>query len=51
MEELIKQADEGDAEAQFRLGMAYYNGNGISKNYSKACYWFKKAVEQGDNDA
>ena len=51
MEELIKQTDEGDAEAQFRLGMAYYNGNGISKNYSKAYYWLQKAVGQGNNDA
>ena len=41
MEELIKHADEGDAEAQFRLGMAYYNGNGISKNYSKAYFWLQ----------
>ena len=51
MEELIKQANEGDAEAQFLLGLAYYDGNGISKNYSKAYYWFQKAVKQGNNDA
>ena len=51
MEELIKQAEEGDAEAQFLLGLAYYDGNGISKNYSKAYYWFQKAVGQGNNDA
>lgn len=51
MEELIKQAYEGDAEAQFLLGLAYYDGNGISKNYSKAYYWFQKAVGQGNNDA
>ena len=51
MEELIKQAEQGDARAQFRLGLAYYNGDGISKNYSKAYYWFLKSVEQGNNDA
>ena len=51
MEELVKQAEEGDDRAQFRLGMAYYNGNGISKNYSKAYYWLQKAVGQGNNDA
>ena len=51
MEELIKQADEGDAEAQFLLGLAFYDGNGISQNYNKAYYWFQKAVKQGNNDA
>ena len=51
MEELIKQAEQGDAEAQFQLGLAYYNGDGMKKNYSKAYYWFQKAIEQGNNDA
>ena len=51
MEELIKQAEQGDAEAQFQLGLAYYNGDGIKKNYSKAYYWFQKSIEQGNNDA
>lgn len=32
MEELIKQAEQGDARAQFRLGMAYYNGDMIEKS-------------------
>ena len=32
MEELIKQAKQGDAEAQYQLGLAYYNGNGKNKN-------------------
>lgn len=51
MEELIKQAEQGDAEAQFQLGLAYYNVDGIKKNYSKAYYWFQKSIEQGNNDA
>lgn len=51
MKELIKQAEQGDTEAQFQLGLAYYNGDGINKNYSKAYYWFLKAIEQGNNDA
>jgi len=32
MEELIKQAKQGDAEAQFLLGLAHYKGNGKNKN-------------------
>ena len=51
MEELIKQAEQGDAKAQFLLGLAYYNGEGTHKNYSKAYYWFQKAVEQGNGEA
>ena len=51
MEELIKKAEQGDAVAQLQLGLAYYNGDGINKNYSKAYYWFLKSVEQGNNDA
>lgn len=51
MEEVIKRAEEGNTEAQFQLGVAYYNGDGINKNYSKAYYWFLKAVEQGNGEA
>lgn len=43
MEEVIKRAEQGEAEAQFQLGLAYYNGEGIVKNYSKAYYWFNKS--------
>ena len=32
MEELIKQAEQGNAEAQYQLGLAYYNGDGKNKN-------------------
>lgn len=45
--ELIKQAEEGDARAQFRLGMAYYRGNRIEKSEEKAYEWWTKAAEGG----
>ena len=32
MEELIKQAKQGDAEAQILLGLTHYKGNGKYKN-------------------
>lgn len=51
MEELIKQAEEGDARVQFQLGVAYYNGDDISKNYRKAYYWFQKAAGQEHTEA
>ena len=40
-------ADQGCMEAQYSLGMAYYNGDGMTKNYSKAAEWFWKAAVQG----
>ena len=46
MEELIKQAEQGDAEAQFHLGLAYYQGNGIEESHEKAFEWWMKAAEQ-----
>ena len=51
MEELIKQAEQGDARAQFQLGMAYYEGNRIEKSQIKALKWWTKAAEQGVKDA
>ena len=34
--------------AQNNLGVCYYNGQGVSKNYEQAVYWFRKAAEQGN---
>ena len=33
MEELIKRAEQGDAEAQFHLGLAYFQGHGIEESH------------------
>ena len=51
MEALIKKAKNGDDKAQFQLGLAYYNGNGVKQNYREAYHWFSKAKEQGNNEA
>ena len=51
MEELIKQADEGDDRAQYQLGLVYYNGDGINKNYRRAYCYFQKAADQGHAEA
>ena len=34
--------------AQTSLGILYYFGQGVPKNYTKAAEWYKKAAEQGD---
>ena len=46
MEELIKRAEQGNAEAQFHLGLAYYQGNGIEESHEKAFEWWLKAAEE-----
>ena len=43
MKELIKQAEQRDAEAQFLLGLAYYNGDGLEISPEKAFRWWMKA--------
>jgi uncharacterized protein len=45
--EITKAANQGDAEAQYRLGLRYFNGKGVRRNYTKAAVWFRKAAKQG----
>ena len=49
--ELVKKAEEGDANAQSNLGYCYYEGGGVAKDYKEAVKWYTKAPEQGDADA
>jgi TPR repeat protein len=44
-------ADQGDAGAQYNLGVAYANGQGVAQNYAEAIKWFRKAADQGDAHA
>lgn len=39
------------AEAQYYLGMIYYEGFGVEKDIETAKRWFKKASRQGSLDA
>ena len=41
-------ADQGDADAQFSLGLMYQNGYGVPQDYVQAMAWYRKAAEQGD---
>ena len=41
----------GHAEAQYRIGLMYYNGNGVEKNHAEAERWFSLAAEQNNEDA
>ena len=42
-----KYCEQGDADAQFNLGLCYYIGEGVDKDLEKAVYWYSKAAEQG----
>jgi uncharacterized protein len=44
--ELKPLAEQGNAEAQFRLGSLYYQGLGLPQDYREAATWFRKAAEQ-----
>jgi len=46
-----KAAKAGNAEAQFRLGVMYGNGDGVGLNYEQALAWFEKAAAQGHENA
>ena len=48
---LKAKANNGDAEAQYNLGLAYSNGEGVIQSYSQAVYWYRKAAEQGVAEA
>jgi TPR repeat protein len=44
-------ADQGNAQAQFRLGWMYWHGNGVKPDIAGALQWYRKAAEQGDTRA
>ena len=40
-------ANDGDAAAQFNLGLMYFTGHGVQQDNAAAALWFRKAAEQG----
>ena len=40
-------AEQGDAEAQYKLGLMYANGQGVAQDYQQAFSWFQKSANQG----
>ena len=53
--ELVKAwkiaAEQGDANAQYKLGLCYKQGFGVNQNASESVKWWKLAVEQNNSDA
>ena len=49
---VVQKAEQGDAEAQYKLGGMYREGTDyVDEDGQKAVFWFKKAAAQGDTDA
>ena len=44
-------AEQGDARAQFYLGMLYENGDGVPRDYEKAREWYEKSAAQAEANA
>ncbi|MDJ0651875.1 MAG: tetratricopeptide repeat protein [Simkaniaceae bacterium] len=40
-------ADQGYAQAQFKLGFFYHHGEGVPQNYKKAVHYYTLAADQG----
>ena len=46
-----KAALQGDADAQFNLGLMYINGEGVPQDYVTAYAWHNIAAANGNTDA
>ena len=44
-------AEQGDADAQHVLGLMYYTGESVEKDYQSAVKWYTLAAKQGHPDA
>ena len=40
-------AEQGDADAQYNLGVMYEKGKGVPQNYKTAVKWYRLSAEQG----
>lgn len=51
VKKLIERAIQDDAEAQYKLGVCYANGDGLSKDTGESGKWYRLAAYQGHADA
>src|ERR1041384_6338872 len=45
--EFMADATQGNAVAQYNLGILYHDGRGVPKDFNEAVRWFRLAAEQG----
>ena len=48
LEDIRKAADQGDAAAQYNLGIRYEIGYSVAQNMDQAKAWYRKAAKSGD---
>jgi TPR repeat protein len=48
---LLAAAEQGDVDAQYRVGLIYAEGRGVAQDEIKSFYWLSRAVQQGDAGA
>lgn len=51
LNQLIAEADRGDANAQYKLANKYAHGDGVAKNDKIAFHYFKLAADRGHKEA
>ncbi len=51
LKEFRPLAEQGDADAQFSVGIMYESGKGVPQDYAEAAKWYRKAAEQGIAEA
>lgn len=50
-DDLLAQAEAGNKNSQYSVGLAYQEGKGTDKNLDRAIAWYKRAAEQGEVNA
>lgn len=43
---IIVLAGKGDSESQFKLGVMYYEADGVPQDYASAKYWFEESAKK-----
>ena len=47
----LRAAEQGNADAQYNLGVMYHEGRSVPQDYTEAARWFLRAAEQGNAEA
>jgi len=48
---ILPLAEQGDAQAQYNLGVMYDKGQGVPQDYKEAVKWYRLSAEQGNASA
>ena len=47
LREWVPLAEQGNVEAQYRLGLMYHRGQGVQRDHKTAAQWYELAAKQG----